>query len=198
MALCTRGGAPYAVVGRAGHLLLDLEQECCKNGSFWPILTHVCYTWLHMEYEWPARPTTAYGAPPRVHMAMVGRLGLSIRSLWSCSTRRSQCVAALWWVTPIPPASCICARTVPLKGARLPPASGARARGEMDAGGLACAVIDTFSGMLKHRPTATAPTRVDLHMCSRIGHTRPETVQEGTMSNGYRFVARGKLSGYDQ
>ena len=38
-----------------------------------------------------------------------------------------------------------------LKGARLPPASGARARGEMDAGGLACAAIGTclrtfFSG----------------------------------------------------
>ena len=30
-----------------------------------------------------------------------------------------------------------------LKGARLPPASGARARGEMDAGGLACAAIGT-------------------------------------------------------
>ena len=29
------------------------------------------------------------------------------------------------------------------KGARLPPASGARARGEMDAGGLACAAIGT-------------------------------------------------------
>ena len=29
------------------------------------------------------------------------------------------------------------------KGARSPPASGARARGEMDAGGLACAAIGT-------------------------------------------------------
>ena len=40
-----------------------------------------------------------------------------------------------------------------------------------------------------------APTRVDRQMCSRIGRTSSQLVQEGTESNGYRGTGPGERVG---